>query len=155
MVQGGVEEGEVLGGRLLGQFDHHLAGRDAIGLQQLQGATGLMARLQQGIRGDVEEQLARQLQFAEASAGTLPAGHFQLAQAPGIACHGEQVDRRVQWAVGGAASQGFVTEDAAFGKADDGLEQAMQVAVSENMLQRAQLLGDGHEGLDIQKKRRG
>lgn len=44
----------------------------------------------------------------------------------------------------GATGQRFVAEDAPLGEADDGLEQAMQVAVSEDGFQRAQLLGDGH-----------
>ncbi|MNN49074.1 hypothetical protein D3C81_1635800 [compost metagenome] len=144
MVQGGIEQVEVFGGGLLGEFDHHPAGRDAEGLQHLQGAPRLVRRVEQGFGGDVEEQQAFEIQCLEAAAGAAPAGHFQFAQAPGVAGHGEQGHRWVQRAVGRAAGQCLVAEDAPFGQRQDRLEQAVQVAVSEDLAQRAQLLGDGH-----------
>ena len=70
-------------------------------------------------------------QGAERLAGTLAASHFQLAQAAGVAGHGEQCQGRMQGAVGGASGQGLVAKDALFGQRDDGLEQAAEVAVSE------------------------
>ena len=149
VVQRVVEQGEVFGGRLFGELDHHLAGRDAEGLQQLQGAPGLVAGVEQRLRRDVEKQLAFQAQITEASAGALAAGHFQLAEAAGMTRHGEQRQRRVQRAVGRAASQCLVAENALFGQRDDRLEQAAEVAVSEDVAQCAQLLGDGHGGLDL------
>ncbi|MOA26194.1 hypothetical protein D3C78_1469690 [compost metagenome] len=111
-----------------------------------------MRRIQQGFRGDVEKQQAVELERLEAAAGALAAGHFQFAQAAGVACHGKQGDRRVQRAVGRAAGQGFIAEDASLRQRQDGLEQAVQVAVSEDHAQCAQLLGDGH-AVTREKKR--
>ena len=152
VVQGGVEQGEVIGGGVLGEFDDHLARRDAESLQHLQGAARLVGRVQQGFGGDVEEQLAVELQLMEAGAGALAAGHLQFAQPSGVTGHGEQGDGGVQRAVGGAAGQGLVAEDAPLGKGEDRLEQAVQVAVSEDLAQGAQLLGDCHEGLSYRRR---
>ena len=154
VVQRRVEQGEILDGRLLGQLDHHVAGRDAEGLQQLQRAAGLVGRFQQRLRRDVEEQLARQLQVAETRAGLASAKQLQLAQATAAAGDAEQCQRRVQRAVGRAACKGFVAHQASFGQRQDGLEQAVQVAVSEDLVQRAQLLGDGHDGSRWLEKQR-
>ncbi|MCY1448400.1 hypothetical protein D9M71_650630 [compost metagenome] len=85
----------------------------------------MMGRFEQGLRGHVKEQQARQLLLIEASASAFAAGNFQLAQASGLAGDGEQGDRGVQRAVGGATTEGFVTEDASFREADDRLEQAV------------------------------
>ena len=108
VVQGGVEQLQVLDGGLLGEFDHHLAGRDAEFLQQPQGAPRLVAGFQQGFRRDIEEQLAVQLEVAVAAAGALACQQFQFAQAPRVAGHGEQGDGGVQRTVGGAAGQRLV-----------------------------------------------
>ena len=62
---------------------------------------------------------------------------------------GEQRQWRMQWAVGGATGQGLIAENALLGQRDDRLEQATEVAVSEDVAQRAQLLGDGHGVLDL------
>src|SRR5690606_17523986 len=95
-------------------------------------------------RRDIEEEFATELQVAETSAGAAAGQQFQFAQTTGLARHAEQREGSVQWAVGRSAAECFVTEDALLGKADNGLEQAVQVAVSEDGFQRAQLLGDGH-----------
>ena len=50
VVQGGLQQREIVGGRLLGEFDHHLAGRNTEVAQQLQGAPWLMRVLHQGFR---------------------------------------------------------------------------------------------------------
>jgi hypothetical protein len=92
----------------------------------------LVRGFEQGFRGDVEEQLARQLLLVEAPAGAFAAGDFQFAQAPGLAGDGEQCNRGVQRAVGRAAAEGFVAENASFRKADDRLEQAVQTALSQD-----------------------
>jgi hypothetical protein len=42
-MQGGLQQLEIVGGRLLGEFDHHLAGRNAEVAQQLQGTPGWCA----------------------------------------------------------------------------------------------------------------
>jgi hypothetical protein len=68
-MQGGLQQLEIVGGRLFGEFDHHLARRNAEVVQQLQGTPRLVRGFEQGFRGDVEEQLARQLLLVEASAG--------------------------------------------------------------------------------------
>jgi len=99
MVQGVLQQLEIVDRGLFGKLDHHLAGGDAEVLKQLQGTPWLVGGLQQGFRRDVEEQLAGQLLFAEAFAGALPTGNLQLAQAPGLARDGEQRDRGVQRAV--------------------------------------------------------
>ena len=75
----GIEQGEVFGGRLLGELDHHLAGRDAEGLQQFQSASRLVAGIEQRLGRDVEKQLALQAQGAERLAGTLAASHFPVS----------------------------------------------------------------------------
>jgi hypothetical protein len=41
-MQGGLQQLEIVGGRLLGEFDHHLARRNAEVAQQLQGAPRLV-----------------------------------------------------------------------------------------------------------------
>ena len=153
VVQGGVEQAEVFDRGLFGEFDHHLIRGDADVLQQLERAPGLVAGFEQRLRRDVEKQLAAQLLAAEVAAGALACQQLQFAQAADIARHAEQRQRRVQRAVGGAAGQGFVAEDAPLGEADDGLEQAMQVAVSEDGFQRAQLLGDGHGHLVLRNEK--
>jgi len=124
-MQGGLQQVEIVGGRLLGEFDHHLAGGDAEVPQQLQGAARLVRGFHQGFRRDIEKQLARQLLLAEASACAFAAGYFQFAEAPGMAGHGKQGDRGVQRAVGRATAEGFVAEDTPLGQADDRLEQAV------------------------------
>ena len=114
MVQGGLQQVEIVGGGLLGEFDHHLARRNAEVAQQLQGAARLMSGLHQGFGRDIQEQLARQLLLAEASACAFAAGHFQFAEAPGMARHREQGNGRVQRAVRRAAAEGFVAKNAPF-----------------------------------------
>ena len=155
MVQGGLQQVEIVGGGLLGEFDHHLARRNAEVAQQLQGAPRLVRRFHQGFRRDIQEQLARQLLLAEASARTFAAGHFQFAEAPGLAGHREQRDGGVQRAVGRATAKGFVAEDAPFGQADDRLEQAVQTALSQDRAQCIQLFGHGHGDLDRKKRTAG
>ncbi|CAH0196464.1 hypothetical protein SRABI70_01637 [Pseudomonas sp. Bi70] len=155
VVQGGVEQIEIVGGRLLGQFDHHPAGRDTVGLQQLQGAAWLVIGVKQRIGRDIEKQQAIELLFAEAATGALAAGQLQFAEQAGLAGSGEQGQRRVQGAVGGAASQRFITENAALGDRHDGLEQAVQITVGEDLPQRAQLIGDGHGGSLCESESRG
>ncbi|MNP27145.1 hypothetical protein D3C76_1200360 [compost metagenome] len=152
VVQGVEQQLEVVGRRLFGELDHHPAGRHAKLVEHLQGTPGLVLRLEQGFRRDVEEQLAFEVLLAEAPAGALAAGHFQLGQAAGLAGHGEQVDRRVQRAVGRAAAQCFVAEDAPFGQADNGLEQAVQAALSQDGAQRAELFVDGHGRATLKKR---
>ncbi|MNJ49153.1 hypothetical protein D3C77_443710 [compost metagenome] len=152
MVQGIEQQLEIVGRGLLGQFDNHAAGRDPEVMEHLQGAPGLVLRLEQRLGRDVEKQLAFKVLLAEASAGAFAAGHFQFGQAPGLAGHGEQVDRRVQRAVGGAAAQRFVTEDAPLRQADYGLEQAVQGALSKNGAQRTELFGHGHGGTTLKKR---
>ncbi|SST11307.1 Uncharacterised protein [Acinetobacter baumannii] len=56
----------------------------------------------------------------------------------------------MQRAVGRTAGQRFVADQAPFGKREDGLEQAVQVAVGQDAVQGAQLLGDGHGTLSSQ-----
>lgn len=144
VVQCGVEQVEVVDGSLLGQLDHHPVRRDPQLLQQLQGAAGRMAGLEEGFRRDVEEQHGVALDVAEAPEGALPAKQFQFAQPPALARDGEQRQGRMQGAVGWAAGQRFVADQAPLGKREDGLEQAVQVAMDQDAVQGAQLLGDGH-----------
>ncbi len=132
MMQRSLQQVEIVGGRLLGEFDHHLAGWDTEVAQQLQRATRLMRRLHQGFRRDVQEQFARQFLFTEAPACAFTAGDFQFTEAPGMAGHREQGDGGVQWAVGRATAEGFVAEDAPLGQANDRLEQAVQTALSQD-----------------------
>jgi hypothetical protein len=47
----------------------------------------------------------------------------------------------MQRAVGGAAAQGFIAENAPFRKTDDRLEQAVQTALSQDGAQCTQLFG--------------
>ncbi len=125
VMQSGLQQLKVIDWRLLGELDDHLARRNAQVLQQLQRSSGLVRGFEQGFRRDVEEQLARQLLLIEAATGALSAGDLQFAQSASLSRHGEQCNRRVKRAVGRATGQGFVTENAAFGKTDDRLEQAV------------------------------
>ncbi|MNI26247.1 hypothetical protein D3C73_799380 [compost metagenome] len=143
-MQCGLQQLEVVDRRLFGEFDHHLARRDAEILQQLQGTTRLVGGFEQGFRRNVEEQLAGQLLFVETPASALPTGDLQLAQTTGLAGDCEQCDGRVQRAVGGAAAEGFVAENSSLREADDRLEQTVQTALSQNRAQRTQLFGCGH-----------
>ncbi len=144
VMQGVVQQLVIVDRRLLGQLDHHLARRDAEALQQLERASGLVRRLEQRLGRYVEEQLALELQVAKTLAGGPARELLKFAEAAGVAGHGEQRQRRMQRAVGRPAAERFVAEDAPLGKADDRLEQAVQVALSEDQAQRAGLLGDGH-----------
>jgi len=132
VMQGRLQQFEIVGRGLFGQFDHHLARRDAEVLQQLQGASGLVGRFEQGFGGYVEEQHAGQLLFIETPTSTFAAGDFQLAQASGLTGDGEQGDRGVQRAVGRPATEGLITEDSPLREANDRLEQAVQTALSQN-----------------------
>ncbi|MNE81234.1 hypothetical protein D3C80_1778670 [compost metagenome] len=83
MVQGAVEQVEVLDWGLLGQLDHHPFRCDAAALQQLQGASGLVAWFDQRFRRDVQVQRVVAAMAAVAGAGASAAGHFQLAEPAG------------------------------------------------------------------------
>ncbi len=91
-MQGGLQQLEIIRRCLFRELDDHLTWRNAEILQQLQGAPRLMGCFEQGLRGHVKEQQARQLLLIEASASAFAAGNFQLAQASGLAGDGEQGD---------------------------------------------------------------
>ncbi|MNG12684.1 hypothetical protein D3C84_963100 [compost metagenome] len=76
VMQGCLQELEVIDGGLFGQFDHDLAGGNAEVLQQLQCAPGLVRGLQQRLGRDVEKQLAREFLLIEALAGAAAAGQL-------------------------------------------------------------------------------
>jgi hypothetical protein len=93
VMQGGLQQLEIIRWRLFRELDDHLTRRNAEVLQQLQGASRLMRRFEQGFRRYVKEQQARQSLLIEASASAFATGNFQLAQASGLAGDGEQGDR--------------------------------------------------------------
>ncbi len=131
-MQGVLQHLEIVGGGLLGQFDDHVAGIDTEILQQLERAARLVGRFQQGFGGDVEEHLARQFLLAETTAGAESAGHFQFAQAAGLAGYGEQAGGRVQGAVGGPAAECLIADDTSLGQRNDRLEQTVQTTLSQD-----------------------
>lgn len=59
VMQGLVQQFEIIGRRLFGQLDDHLLGRDAVGIQQLQGAAGLVRRFEQGLGEALRNSLPR------------------------------------------------------------------------------------------------
>ncbi|MOA37235.1 hypothetical protein D3C78_1588100 [compost metagenome] len=83
MVQGAVEQVEILDRGLLGQLDDYPLRCDAAALQQLQGAPGLVSRLDQRLGRDVQIQRVVATMAAVAGAGAGAAGHLQLAESAG------------------------------------------------------------------------
>ena len=71
-----------------------------------------MGAVHQGFGRDIEKQLAGQFLIAEMPARTFSARHFQVAQAAGMTGHGKQRYGGVQRAIGGAATEGLIAENA-------------------------------------------
>jgi len=150
VVQGAVEQVKILDRGLLGQLDHHPLRCDAATLQQLQGASGLVARFDQRFGRDVQVQRVVAAMTAVAGAGAGTAGHFQFTQPSGIAGHGKQGERCMQRAVRRPPAEGLETVNASSGEGEDRLEQGVELVVGEDSLQFAQLFGGGHAVLGSQ-----
>mmetsp|Transcript_100824 Transcript_100824/g.280899 ORF Transcript_100824/g.280899 Transcript_100824/m.280899 type:complete len:665 (-) Transcript_100824:355-2349(-) len=110
-LQRAVEAGQIVDRSGFGQFDDHARGRQAQHIQLRGQAAGMLTRRQQGVGGDIEEELTRQAQRLEALGRAPHDEAFQLDEAALAGGGLEQHQRRMQRAVGRAAGEGFETED--------------------------------------------
>ncbi len=107
-----VQQFKVIGRRLLGQFDDHLIGRNSEGAEQLKRSSRFVCCVKQRFRGSIEKEFAAQGYLAIATTCSFPAAHLKFIEAACVAGRGEQVDWGMQWAVGWAAAESLVTENA-------------------------------------------
>ena len=78
---------------------------------------------------------ALQAQLGKAAQGDLPAGALQRQQLLALFGGFKQVQRRMQRAVGRAANQPFVANNAGVGKIDNRLKHRVQIRSSQNCRQ--------------------
>jgi hypothetical protein len=135
-LQGAVELGHVGDGAGLGQLHHHAGGGQAQGVQRLDQGAHPLARGEQGVGGDVEEELARQAQGLEALHRAAHDQPLQLDQPAQPGGGLEQHQRRVQRAVGRAAGEGLEAEEVGPGDVHQRLEMDVEALGGDQAVER-------------------